>query len=55
VGRINVSLDARYPVVQELVIKADLAASEPSLTVVSAAMGAPEKRLPLEVSRKHPF
>ncbi len=37
-GRINVSLDAHYQVAQELVIKADLAAPEPSLPVILAAV-----------------
>ncbi len=36
-GRINISLDTRYPVTEKLVIEADLAAPEPSPTVVSAA------------------
>jgi hypothetical protein len=35
VGRINVSLDTRYPVGQELVIEADLAAAKPSPAVVA--------------------
>jgi hypothetical protein len=36
VRRINVSFDARYPAAQELIIEADLAASKPSVAVVTA-------------------
>ncbi len=37
-GRINISLYTRYPVAQELIIEANLAPSQDSMSVIAAAI-----------------